>query len=186
MHRFAPGYQGHDAMREKAEKMFRIASGEKSASSSRGRETIHRMPKEQSDLVLPNLVKKTSQQTIRIPFKKGGHAMRKQIGEDIKRHQHKVLHKKETKELDKVKKLMKREPKNMGGACYKKGGHAMGGSVYERQMVGEHPSRKPPHINYESELNGEKVIRKRMAMGGVGKMRKDVKSPKKGRNQAEC
>lgn len=30
-----------------------------------------------------------------------------------------------------------------------------GGSIYERQMVGMHPSSKPPHNNYESDMRGE-------------------------------
>lgn len=68
---------------------------------------------------------------------------------------------------------------------------ASGGStVYERQMVGEHPSHHQHHYNYEAEMSGERCISKppthsnikgghkvdenhhqMFAMGGVGKMR---------------
>lgn len=59
-------------------------------------------------------------------------------------------------------------------------------SVYEREMLGEHSSHTRPHINYESEMRGERVVRKahgpsdgpklrgpiqRFAAGGVAKIR---------------
>lgn len=67
-----------------------------------------------------------------------------------------------------------REGTNMkkgGKAHHHKHHKAEGGGIYEREMVGEHPSHKRPHINYESDMRGEKIVRKAMAMGGVGKIR---------------
>jgi len=64
-----------------------------------------------------------------------------------------------------------------------------GGSVYEHEMLGEHPSHHRPHINYEREMRGEREISRprqyrthnpgaideshphHYAMGGVGKIR---------------
>lgn len=59
----------------------------------------------------------------------------------------------------------------MKGGDMKKTGKKMadGGNVYERHMLGEHPSRKVPHINYESEMRGEKPVKKAMAKGGCMK-----------------
>lgn len=80
-------------------------------------------------------------------------------------------------------KAKSKETKSKGG-CMKK--YASGGSVYERQMVGENPSRKPHKINYEAEMRGEKVVRarkaeggevKKLAMGGAGKVRKGQATP---------
>lgn len=54
---------------------------------------------------------------------------------------------------------------------------------YESEMLGEHPSRKRPHINYEADMKGEKVVKKaykaggavkKMAAGGAAKVRKGV------------
>ena len=163
MNRFEPGFPGKDTMREKAEKMFRIADGKSSSSFKNSRETVHKMSKEQSDMVLPKLVKKTTQQTVRLPFKKGGHASMP----------------KGSKKVEEVKKMMMKEGKAKGkmmGGCMK---YAKGGSVYERDMVGEKPHSKMPHINYESDMKGEKIVRKRMAIGGAGKERKGYSSPKK-------
>lgn len=56
-------------------------------------------------------------------------------------------------------------------------------SKYESEMLGEHPSKKRPHINYESDMKGEKVVKKayksggsvkKMAAGGAAKVRKSV------------
>lgn len=68
------------------------------------------------------------------------------------------------------------QPNSHKGKAMKK---ASGGTVYERQMVGERPSTKMPHNSYESEMRGMKPVRKamasggeaRMAMGGSGKVR---------------
>ncbi len=143
--KFEPGYVGKDAMRSKAEKM--IATGQPVGFSRKG------MSKEQSDMVLPKLVKKTTQETVRLPFKKGGHASKK-----------------------------KKPAKKMMGGCMN---YASGGNVYEREMVGEKPSNKPRHFNYESDMKGEKPVRKPMAMGGVGKLKKGVKSPAKRKSPAD-
>lgn len=62
------------------------------------------------------------------------------------------------------------------------GAYARGGNVYEREMLGEHPSHSRPHFNYESEMKGERCVKHsyadggkaaggEMAMGGVGKIR---------------
>jgi len=58
---------------------------------------------------------------------------------------------------------------NTGGMAEKTPRYSSGGTVYEREMVGERPSRKRPHINYESDMRGEHGVK--MAMGGVGKIR---------------
>jgi hypothetical protein len=53
----------------------------------------------------------------------------------------------------------------------KKGGRAKG-NVYEREMVGEHPSHKKHHFNYQAEMKGEHPSkRKHFAIGGSGKIR---------------
>lgn len=64
---------------------------------------------------------------------------------------------------------------------FKKGGHskarncyAEGGDVYEREMVGDHPSRKAHHYNYEAQMRGMHSSKKKasrfskggMALGG--------------------
>lgn len=61
-----------------------------------------------------------------------------------------------------------------GGAIpfFKKGGKvSRKGSMAEREMVGEKPSRKAPHFNYEAQMDGEK--RRKFAAGGVAKIRHD-------------
>lgn len=58
---------------------------------------------------------------------------------------------------------------------------AGGGTIYEREMVGERPSRTRPHINYESDMRGEHghfEKPQRLAAGGVGKMRHGVANAK--------
>lgn len=51
-----------------------------------------------------------------------------------------------------------------GGSAKRHGGHmkkrASGGTVYEREMVGERPGSKAHHFNYESEMRGERAVRK--------------------------
>jgi hypothetical protein len=76
-----------------------------------------------------------------------------------------------------------------GGHCetkvYKHGGHhyTSGGTVYEHEMVGEHPSRSFHHYNYEGMMRGEHPVQKsdnyangghdrhKYAAGGVAKIR---------------
>lgn len=72
---------------------------------------------------------------------------------------------------------------NEGGHCtkvkvYKHGGHhkmhrAGGGTVYEHEMVGEHPTHSFHHYDYEGMMRGEKPTRHRegYAAGGVAKIR---------------
>ena len=57
------------------------------------------------------------------------------------------------------------------------------GNKYESDMLGDHPSKKRPHINYESDMKGEKVVKKayksggavkKLAAGGAAKVRKGV------------
>lgn len=70
---------------------------------------------------------------------------------------------------------------NMGGMAetkvFKKGGHAMkkstGGTIYEREMDGEHPTSKMHHVNYEAQMRGEHPShgRQMLAAGGVAKIR---------------
>src|SRR6266850_2930074 len=86
-----------------------------------------------------------------------------------------------------------------------------GGTVYEHHMLGDHPSTKRPHINYEKEMKGEHCVKhtsgkshvshahkqpydasmgeykkhggqvkhhtKKMAAGGVAKIRHGVATP---------
>jgi hypothetical protein len=57
------------------------------------------------------------------------------------------------------------------GLGLKRGGRARG-NVYEREMVGERPSRKKHHFNYQDEMRGEHPSkRKHFAIGGSGKIR---------------
>jgi hypothetical protein len=76
-----------------------------------------------------------------------------------------------------------------GGKAHGKHHYARGGTVYEHHMVGEHPSHRRPHINYEAEMRGEHCVsgpknrrvhhrgvddeshHQNFAMGGVGKIR---------------
>ena len=44
--------------------------------------------------------------------------------------------------------------------------YANGGGVYEREMLGEHPTHRRPHINYESTMRGEHPLRRAYAEGG--------------------
>jgi hypothetical protein len=72
----------------------------------------------------------------------------------------------------KAEKMFKSEGKEKTKA-FKKGGSvkkASGGSVYEREMIGEKASSKRPHINYESDMKGEKPTRKAFAKGGEVKL----------------
>jgi hypothetical protein len=56
-------------------------------------------------------------------------------------------------------------------------GHASGGNIYERQMMGEKKGAHSAHANYESEMRGEHIVHKpknemsHYAKGGVGKIR---------------
>ena len=66
-------------------------------------------------------------------------------------------------------------PFKKGGKVCKK---AAGGSIYTREMVGEKPTTKMPHFNYEAHMDGERKKMavgggavKKMALGGVGKIR---------------
>lgn len=84
-----------------------------------------------------------------IPFlKKGGRAesKKKHHAHDAKKHEGKKKH------------------------HYARGGNVMGHETsYEREMLGEHPSHKAPHFNYEAQMRGVKSVRK--AAGGVAKIR---------------
>lgn len=87
-------------------------------------------------------------------LKHGGHAKHRRDGDEQGGHL--------TNEY--FPKQMKLNVENFREATgMKHGGHAHkkcakrthGGSVYEHEMLGEHPSRKRPHINYESDMRGE-------------------------------
>lgn len=59
---------------------------------------------------------------------------------------------------------------------FKKGGkvsrRASGGDVYEREMVGEKPTRRQHHYDYEAQMVGERPVHgEKFAVGGVGKIR---------------
>lgn len=50
---------------------------------------------------------------------------------------------------------------------------ASGGSVYERQMAGEKAGKSIGQSTYEQTMNGEHKSAKKLAIGGVGKQRKN-------------
>jgi hypothetical protein len=106
------------------------------------------------------------------PFKKGGHAHCMP-----KTQTNMVLPKREASSKYKIEKFSEAEKMKK----------SHGGSVYEQEMTGERPSKKTPHINYETQMRGEHGKKAKMAsggcfkkgthvkraMGGPGKMRKD-------------
>jgi hypothetical protein len=144
---YKAGHGGEDSMRSKAERMFhhemQSMPKEIESASSTGRtklrlykkggsvKAIHKLTKDQTDLHIPRRAKTPK------------------------------LNIESLAEAQKMKK----------GGCYdqggevsmKKGGHkkkgyASGGTVYEREMVGEKPSSKMPHFNYEAEMKGSKCV----------------------------
>lgn len=171
--KFQAGYEGEDSMRSKAEKMFREEMA--------GYDKIHS----------PQSMSSKGRTNMRL-YKKGGHVK---------------SHKMEKTQTDMVIPKRSKTPKlNVEKfeevEHMKRGGHmkkhcASGGTVYEREMLGESESRKRPRINYEADMKGEHAKHqplkggkkpagvdashgeymkkggkvKKMAMGGIGKVR---------------
>lgn len=123
--KFQAGYQGHDAMREKAQRLIN--------------------PSNHSDLA-----SKSARSNDRMrPYKTGGRV------NGMPDHQTNMHMPKKTKCMSMGGSL------NDNGGSMSMKGYASGGGVYERNMRGEHPSHKAPHINYESEMKGERPVRGR-------------------------
>lgn len=151
--RFASGYAGDDSMRAKAHKLLADEFAN-------------------TPMTKPASMTTPSREKMRL-YKKGG-----SVKGDEKKMSHGGRADKDTEagghltnlHLPKHMKLNVENFREADGMC--KGGSAhkhplkkaRGGSVYERHMDGEHPSRKPPHVNYESEMMGETPERK--AQGG--------------------
>lgn len=149
------GYHGEDSMRDKAEKLFRE---EDRGDISRGKQSAS----------------SKGTQKMRL-YAKGG-AVHHKMSEE----QHDMV-------LPKRMKTPKLNIETMEEAeHFKKGGNvkhkkAAGGTVYEREMVGEKPTTKRPNINYEADMRGERPVKKakkalggavsKLAIGGVGKIR---------------
>lgn len=186
-----PGYPGHDAMRENAERLFkdeplnreaytRSASApdrEKIRPYKKGGHVEHKITEMQKDMKLPT--RKKMPKLVRRNFeksehmKKGGHVKNMAFGGMTYGPlgiNTKGIASGESRMTPAVMPRPGLNP-NMkkGGDMRKKAG---GGSIYENRMVGEKPSRGAPHINYESDMKGEHPVRgTKMAAGGVAKMR---------------
>lgn len=148
--KYQAGYPGEDSMRSKAERLMRhemqSMPSERESASSVGREKfrlykkggpvkkVHKLNHDQKDLHIP---RKSKTPKLNIEsfseaegMKKGGH-----------------------------KKVSKKHLSEGGEAAMKQGGrYSKGGTVYEREMVGEKPTSKMPHYNYESQMKGTKCI----------------------------
>lgn len=142
--RFASGYAGEDSMRTKAHKLL-------------GQEFAN------TPMTPPASMTTPSREKMRL-YKKGG---------SVKGDEKKMSHGGRADEDNEagghltnlyLPKQMKLNVENFREATGKKKGgcvhKARGGSIYEHQMDGEHPSRKMPHVNYESEMMGETPERK--------------------------
>lgn len=190
------------------ENMRYFKKGGRVSMEKRSKMHHHKMEKTQHDLVLPKRIK-----TPKLNIEKMSEVEHMKRGGKTEYESDKSQSR---KELEHARKMVETVNKARGAAPgeqmmkrweeeprMKKGGkankYAAGGGVYEREMLGEHPSHKRPHINYESEMKGERAISKprathpiskagkddethgeylkrggkvkKMAMGGVGKMR---------------
>lgn len=166
MNRFLPGFQGHDAMREKAERMFRGHIDHAGGPENMPTKHVGRISH----------------------FKKGGHVKHhghsERMEERMERHHaHRQHHsaprahglQKDQTDLHIPKHLKHSAHRNEGGEMKhggnvhmkhskelhlrnhpsKKHHYAHGGNVYEHEMVGEHPSHAMHHYNYEDIMRGE-------------------------------
>ena len=166
--KFVSGYPGEDSMRDKAKKLL-------------GHEFANTPMTKPASMTTP------SREKMRL-FKKGGHVehehpkAHKKLAHGGHAKHHKGSGDEQGGHLtdEHFPKKMKLNVENFREAsAMKRGGHAdkkcvkrsHGGSVYENEMLGEHPSRKRPHINYESDMKGEVPER-------VASSRKSVAKPR--------
>lgn len=150
--KFVSGYPGEDSMRAKAHKLL----GHEFATTP---------------MTKPASMTTPSREKMRL-YKKGGHVEHEypKAHKKLAHGGHAKHHKGDGDEQgghltnEYFPKQMKLNVENFREATgMKHGGHAHkkcakrshGGSVYEHEMLGEHPSRKRPHINYESDMKGE-------------------------------
>lgn len=158
--RFASGYAGEDSMRAKAHKLLADEFAN-------------------TPMTKPASMTTPSREKMRL-YKKGGHVKHHELEHHEKKEKKPVRHHKEHHREGgeagghltnlHLPKHMKLNVENFREATgMRKGGHAHkkhhvkrahGGSVYEHDMLGEHPSRKTPHINYEHEMMGEHAEKK--------------------------
>lgn len=234
MYSFKAGYQGHDSMREKAEKAFRdeMHGADSHKHYKRGGHTKHHsLSREQSDLHIPRKFevrehkRNGKKRHEAIPHYSLGGLLGKvggflgglfgdkgrEIGSEIgstlggfndemgdtakhllpflrkggslprnKRHHEEHEHRRHEHEEE-----YERGHHMKRGKKHNSHHYAHGGNVYEKEMVGEHPSHKAHHYDYESQMRGMHPISraghsshhesghhtKKMAAGGVGKIR---------------
>lgn len=150
--KFVSGYPGEDSMREKAKKLL-----------------AHEFAT--TPMSKPASMTTPSREKMRL-YKKGGHVehehrkahKRLAHGGHAKHHRHSDdeqgghltnLHLPKQMKLN-VENFREATGLKHGGRAHKKCvKRSHGGSVYEHEMLGEHPSRKRPHINYEGDMRGE-------------------------------
>lgn len=175
MSKFSPGFKGRDSMRERAERMLKdlishVQGQERIGKFKKGGYVkVHGLTKEQTNLHLPKRLKNSGNgnKTQKVCHKSMGGQLVNQLPTGI------------------APSAMKK-----GGNMSKKHRYASGGNVYEREMAGEHPTRKMHHYNYEANMRGEHPTKgvsrgtnyngmnkkrgghvNKLAMGGVGKIR---------------
>lgn len=160
--KYRAGYPGRDAMREKAEGVF-------------GNEFKDTNMYERGSASAPS-------RTPRRLYKKGGKVNSyKQEAKELGGHLTDLFIPKE------ISITQMREPmRNKSKVCKSVGGAVSNpenrnflspkASVYEKDMLGERPSKKAPHINYESQMNGEKPVH-RAKEGGRAPVMKMQKEP---------
>ena len=138
--KYEAGYPGEDSMRAKAERLMK--------------EELMKTP-----MHLPASHSTPSHEKMRL-YKKGGHVKKHKETEMGGHLTNLHLPRKEKLSVQSVKEA---QALRKGGAVHHKKHHRMhkaaGGTVYERHMLGEHPSHKRPHINYEHEMMGEHCMR---------------------------
>lgn len=200
--KFEGGYPGHDSMRIEAEKMFRddIKAANKydqpKSASSRDREKArpyargghvkaHGMPKFQRDMKIPHRAKaagKFKQHSFEGMESKAHGGMTK----DLMKECHGGAMKKGGEAKQGAKSFGSRLGRSIGSAVMPKmtdkivtkrinnGKFTLArGGYAERDMVGDHPSHKRPHINYESEMKGAHATRRDTHSSRIGKGTED-------------
>lgn len=221
-----PGYPGRDAMRERAEALFRsegrtnmrstpnlsardripprtFAKGGHAMHRAEGGKTIHRLTKEQSDMHMPRRISASK-------YAEGGSAQALRLGGmahggKARHHSHRSKHRYDEGGIAEMAPAgygsadSSVATMRLGGmACGGKTKHhkkhraeggelrrAKGGSIYEREMLGEHPSRRAPHINYESNMRGEHMKHHRRYAEGGEARREELKCGGRPRRRAE-
>jgi|GEM_PF-3820398 hypothetical protein len=180
--KFQAGYEGEDSMRNKAERMFRDEM------------------KGYDEVKSPQSMSSKGRTNMRL-YKKGGHVKHHKMEET--QHDMVIPRRPKTPKLN-VENFAEVEHMKRGGKIHHKSHMkkhcASGGTIYEREMLGEKTSHKRPHINYESDMKGERAEHmptkssrhaagvdashgeymkkggkvKKMAIGGVGKVRHEA------------